>query len=44
MLTRTRAILTYANGGAGGCEPPSPQGPLNILSGDIQIQNPLAQN
>lgn len=35
-------FTTYANGGAGGCESPSPQGPLNILSGDIQIQNPPA--
>ena len=35
-------FTTYANGGAGGCESPSPQGPINILSGDIQIQNPPA--
>jgi len=33
-------FTTYADGGAGGCESPSPQGPVNILRGDIQIQNP----
>jgi len=35
-------FTTYPNGGAGGCESPSPQGPINILSGDIQVQNPPA--
>ena len=35
-------FTTYANGGAGGCASPSPQGPVNILSGDIQVQNPPA--
>ena len=35
-------FTTYANGGAGGCASPSPQGPNNILSVDIQVQNPPA--